>query len=202
MALIQISKPQAEPVGLEEMKAHLRIDYDKEDALIEQYITAARTRLERLTGRCFVEQEWELQSDSFESAIEIPKPPTVGLVSVTYISSAGPEVTVDPADYALVQGGEFQPATLIWNTAFPTSLATRGDAARIRFKAGWPAETGGAEPDYAANVPGDIKQAILNLATHYAENREAVALTPVRQELQVMPMLVAEQIAPYILMRL
>ena len=202
MALIRIEGPAAEPVSLEEMKQHLRVDYTDEDSLIEQYISAARQKLEQRCARAFVEQTWELRTSSFEDTIEIPLPPTVGIVSVTYFDTANAEQTVDPTNYAFVDGGEEQTSSLVWMGSKPTKLANRPDAARVRFTAGWPADYDQSPVDYGANVPYAIKQAILFLAAHHYENREEVMLVPTRQEIMGVVEGVDSLIAPYIIPRL
>jgi uncharacterized phiE125 gp8 family phage protein len=56
MSYIILSTEGAEPVTLEETKAHLRVDSDYEDSLIEAYISAARSHCERFMGLSLVEQ--------------------------------------------------------------------------------------------------------------------------------------------------
>ncbi len=56
MSYIILSTDGPEPVTLEETKAHLRVDSDYEDSLIEAYISAARSHCERFMGLSLVEQ--------------------------------------------------------------------------------------------------------------------------------------------------
>ena len=202
MALIRIEGPAAEPVSLEEMKQHLRVDYTDEDSLIEQYISAARQKLEQRCARAFVEQTWELRTSSFEDTIEIPLPPTVGIVSVTYFDTANAEQTVDPTNYAFVDGGEEQTSSLVWMGSKPTKLANRPDAARVRFTAGWPADYDQSPVDYGANVPYAIKMAIMLVAASMYELRQDTVLAPVRQDLIPLVEGAETYIAPYVVMRL
>ena len=52
-----ITTPSAtEPITLEEVKAHLRVDGDLEDPSLAAYLSAARSHCERFTGLSFVEQ--------------------------------------------------------------------------------------------------------------------------------------------------
>jgi uncharacterized phiE125 gp8 family phage protein len=50
MTLIQTDPPLAEPVTLADLKAHLRIDANDEDDLLEGLIRVARAHLEAVTG--------------------------------------------------------------------------------------------------------------------------------------------------------
>lgn len=206
MALLRVAAPAVEPISLDEMKAHLRVDYDDEDPLIRGYISAARQRLEKRCGRAFVQQTWELQTDEFEDSFEIPKPPTVSITSVKYLDEDQVEQTVSAADYALVNGGDWASSLILIGDEWPTDLAVRPDAVRIRFIAGW-APDGVVDPetdpgDYVANVPWDIKQAVLFLADHLYNNRSEVMLQPTRQEIAQIPVTVDAFIAPYVIPRL
>jgi hypothetical protein len=56
MSYVILSQDGDELVTLEEAKAHLRIDSDYEDSIIELYIKAAREHCERFLGLSLVEQ--------------------------------------------------------------------------------------------------------------------------------------------------
>ena len=56
MSFIITVQPTVEPITLAEAKMHLRVDSDFEDALIQDYIKAARSHVERFTGVSFTDQ--------------------------------------------------------------------------------------------------------------------------------------------------
>ena len=58
MALVMTAAPAAEPIGLAEAKAHLRIDADDEDTLLTALIVAARLFVERTLGLALITQGW------------------------------------------------------------------------------------------------------------------------------------------------
>ncbi|MFC3692003.1 head-tail connector protein [Chenggangzhangella methanolivorans] len=60
MPAVLLSAPAAEPIGLSDAKAFLRLDHDAEDALVGDLIAAARDQVERLTRRVLVAQRWRL----------------------------------------------------------------------------------------------------------------------------------------------
>ena len=66
MALKLVTAPAAEPVTLAEIKEHLRVDSDLEDALISALITAARQWAETYQGRAYITQTWNFLVGSEE----------------------------------------------------------------------------------------------------------------------------------------
>ena len=63
MTLALISPPAVEPVTLADMKAHLRVTHDSEDAMIASLIKAAREELEQAAGLALISQGWRLYLD-------------------------------------------------------------------------------------------------------------------------------------------
>lgn len=204
MALIRIAGPSVEPVSVDEVKAHLHIDYDDDDEIIGGYIKAARKKLEHRCGRSFVQQTWEYRIEAFESQIEIPILPVIEVVQITYIDEDGADQTVDDGEYAFIDAGESERSSVLLTGTWPSDVFDRPDAVRVQFKSGYApdAVTPPAEPDYAGNVPDDIKQAMRWLVGHMIENKESVILTPTRQEFQEVPDSVETIIGPYIVPRL
>jgi uncharacterized phiE125 gp8 family phage protein len=171
-SLIQITKPDVEPVELDEMKLHCRIEADihEEDDLVLSLIRAAREKFEKLTGRQIMQSTWELVLDGMPSGvIQLPRPPLSSIVSIKYIDPYDyTEQTIDPSLYEVDIGptpGEIRPAYL--QQFWPMARCWPGSV-RIRFIAGW------AEED----VPDSIKAAIKLLVGHWFENRETVNEKP------------------------
>ncbi|NDC98941.1 MAG: phage gp6-like head-tail connector protein [Betaproteobacteria bacterium] len=57
--------PATEPLSLDEVKEHLRIDSSAEDALLQMYMEAAREICEHHTARALITQTWETTFDRF-----------------------------------------------------------------------------------------------------------------------------------------
>jgi uncharacterized phiE125 gp8 family phage protein len=174
MALRLITPPAVEVFTLAQAKAHLRVDFTDEDALIQALIVAARQYAEGpsgFTGRAFVEQTWELVIDEFPDAeIKIPMPPLQSVTSIKYDDGAGDEQTLDPSLYYVddvSEPGWVVPITSGW----PTTLDAI-NAVRIRFVAGYDADAS-SPPDLTANVPGNIRSAMLLIIGSLYEHREA-----------------------------
>lgn len=83
MSIVRILTPptsEAEPVKLALLKAHVRVDGDAEDELLQLYASAARERVEAFTGRYLAPQTLELTFELGE-AYELPAGATVVSVS-------------------------------------------------------------------------------------------------------------------------
>lgn len=179
MSLRLVTAPSEEPVSLEEAKAHLRVSFSDDDALIGTLITAARENVEAYLKRALISQSWEIACDRFPAFFILPMGRVTAIESFTYIDAAGATTTV--------------PAS-VYETDFLS------EPARVRVKDGqrWPHEgdvinavqlryTVGA-PD-AASVAPSVKHAILMLVATLYEHREsqfvnlAVAANPVLSQL-------------------
>lgn len=186
MNLQLITPPPFEPVTLREAKEKLRLivgdespDVHPHDSMIERHIKSARLQAERDTGRAFIQQTWRLFVDQFPAAhylwsngrwvssygsgyIELLKPPLISVDAVAYYSDTNElSADLDTAEY-YVSDGTFAKFYLIDTFSYP-ALYRRDDAVRIDYTAGYAPD--GSPPstqeDYAANVPADIKDAIL-----------------------------------------
>lgn len=60
MPAVLLTAPAAEPLGLAEAKAFLRLEHDAEDALVASLIAAARLHVEKATRLVLVAQRWRL----------------------------------------------------------------------------------------------------------------------------------------------
>ena len=79
-AIISISEattgyPVDEPVTLAECKQYMKIDYDEDDELITEMITAAREELEKFTGLSFIPKLLTVQLRNECGGIEVPYGP-------------------------------------------------------------------------------------------------------------------------------
>jgi uncharacterized phiE125 gp8 family phage protein len=171
MSLSLTTAPTAEPVTLDEAKAHLRVDTTDDDALITSLISAARARAEWHTSRAFVTQSWTLWLDAWPCSgmVEIPLPPLQSVASVTAYAMDDSATVLDAATYQIDTASS--PARLILkpNTSLPVNLR-RVNAVAVAFTAGY---------GEAADVPAPIGEAILKLVANFYVNRgDAEAVTP------------------------
>lgn len=168
LAPVRITPPSTLPVSLAEAKAHLRVDHDDDDVVIEAYIAAAVDHLDGWTGilgRCLVEQTWRQDYNSACRPLSLSLGPIIDVVSVS-LDMGGNPVTLNPSDYNLKTdaGGraviELDPAAAVF---WPAS---------VTYKAGYPTTT---DDEPVSTVPPAIKVAIMLMVGNWYENREAAS---------------------------
>lgn len=161
--------PTLEPLLVEDLRRHLRLDTAEEDFLLETWLVAARRHVEAYTGAALMPQTWELRLDDFppEDEIELPRHPTQASASIQYVDHVGTLQTFAGANYELAgpadPSGAAARVVLGHGKAWPTARGHAGDV-RITFSAGY------AE---RKEVPPEILSAILLVAADLYANREA-----------------------------
>lgn len=98
MTYALIHPPQAEPLTLAEVKAHLRLDSGDEDALLAALIRTAREHLERTSGLCLLRQTWRLYLDRWPQTgvILIGRTPVQAIETILVFDGEGARQTSPP----------------------------------------------------------------------------------------------------------
>lgn len=170
MALKRIVAPTLEVVPLDDMKAHLHVSHDDEDAYITALTKAAVRYLdgrEGVLGWCLGAQTWELTYDAFPNGpIQLPIGPLLSVVSVTAdgVAVGSDEYEIDAAN---------NPGWLVPLNGWPAVNSVNG--ARIVFVAGHTS---------AADIHESVGMIVRLLVGNWYRNREAT--TPAAQS--VLPM--------------
>ena len=160
------SAPAELPVTLAEFKAHSRIDFDDDNTLLTSLLTAAVAHLDGYSGvlgRCLITQTWTQLYQTWDSEMLLPFP-GVSSVVVSYQDSDDAAQTVSSATYELLESS--RRSVVRFKSTF-TSPALEPDTyapISIALTAGYGA---------AAAVPVPLKTAIVMLASHWYEHREA-----------------------------
>lgn len=153
-----LAGPAEEPVSLVETKAFLRLDGDAEDGLVQTLIAAARLHLEATTGRALVRQSWRLVLDAWpaDGAVKVPVVPVIEVAAVRVFDEQDDDHAV-PLDALQFEPGR----VLLPDTALP--VLRQRLAVEIDYDAGY---------GDAADVPDDLKRALLALVAHWFEQRD------------------------------
>lgn len=163
MTLFRTVEPAAEPVGVEDVKAQLRIAQDSEDGFLAALIKAAREVVEAETGLALIAQSWRLTRDRWpwSGFVSLSRTPVTTVTSVTAYGSEGEASLIDPATYQADLSS--RPARLYFADR-PEPLRVM-NGIEIDFTAGF-----GATADA---VPERLKRAVLLLVAHWYEFRAA-----------------------------
>jgi uncharacterized phiE125 gp8 family phage protein len=162
MTIIVVEAPAVEPVDLADMKAHLGVTFDSDDALIEAKIKAARQHVERFAGIAMVEQTLKAVLDGFPCGpLQLPRPPLIDVLSVVYLDPVLETQTLAPSAYTVRGAGA---TGHLVAAAWPMTEPVPG-AVEITFRAGY--------GDDADAVPEPLREAVRRLAADLYENREA-----------------------------
>lgn len=176
-------------VTVSEFEDHLNFEDGHPDSrdFLESFIRAAQLRIERATGRALTHADYLLTLDGLPSSIILPRDPVVSVASVQYLDADWQWQTLASDQYFVSGLGKDSGVAIIpaKDVTWPAvGLANAG--VRITFNAGYGAD--------AYDVPSDLKGAVLMLAAHLYENREASIIGMAVNE---MPMGVEDAIQTY-----
>lgn len=189
-----VTQPVAEPISIAECRSHLEAqEYgdttvdDADDMMILGLLSAAREYCENFTGLSIARKTYEIALDEFPDAeIELPMPPAIEIVSVTYVDATEAVQTMAANTYVL---DTYQlPAWLL--PASGTSWPTAGsfiNAIKVRYIAGYSDDSDG-EP-----LPNALRAAMLLVLGHLYKHREdsaaaALASIPLGAEAMMRPL--------------
>ena len=172
MSVRLITPPAVEPVDLESLKRHLRVEHAEDDALILTLGRAAREFGEMYTRRAWITQTWERTLNSFASVIRLPFPPLLSVTSIKYVDAAGVTQTVAPAGYTVDQAGEFAHVYPSYQANWPLDLRAHPRGVAIRFVAGYGNTPETIAAPQSASVPGAGLAAVKLIVGDLYKNRE------------------------------
>lgn len=210
MIIATIAHATSRPVTVDQLKAHMQIDEADWDAQLEIMLDAAIAFAAQRTGLRLAPMQLQARLDAWPlhrhhvrrgdvaeltrdaavclREIEIPDGPVRSVVAVTYVDRAGVEQTVSADQYTWERTDDGALVTFEDTFTLPDLKTGRRGVVRVEFDAGFddPAATGtGDDPDL--KLPDQVRLAVLMLAAHYFENREAVS------QRQTFPVLLAAE---------
>ena len=164
-----VSGPETPLLTTAEAKAHLRVGYSDDDALIDTYIQAATDMVDAEwgeLGRALITQRWKMTLPSLGgSRIVLPVPPVQQVTHFQYYDADNVQQDLDANAYRLTVNGEEAYVDLVEGYSWPATYA-RADAVQIQYDTGY--------GDAASDVPMGIRQAAKMLVAHYYMSRQAV----------------------------
>lgn len=155
--------PASEPITLEEVKNHLKVDFSTDDTLIESLIVAARQYCENYTNRKLITQTIEEKFDGFpdDRFLNLSVPKVISITSVKYLDTSEVEQTFAAENYDL-SSHQWPPFVLLkLNKNWPSVLGRR-DVVTVEYVVGFGA---------ASDVPAVIKSAMLLVIGDLYEKR-------------------------------
>jgi uncharacterized phiE125 gp8 family phage protein len=171
-----LEPPAAEPLTLDQAKAHLKVTWPEEDSTIGDYLTAARAYIEDAYGIRLVRQKVEVQFQNFPLLADRMKLPIAPVQSVDYFRY----FDVQLVQRVMVVGTDLhvrlnkRPPELIlpYGKVWPPVVLDTADPIRIGLAVGF---VNGHSPE-TLPVPPAALSAMRLLLTHQYENRAAVTL--------------------------
>ena len=158
-----------------------------DDLLLVHGVQSAATQwVEQHIRRSLISQGWELTLDCWAYPwVELPRSPILSVSEVRYLDASGAPVVLAPAAYQL--DGRSTPGRLApaFGARWPATI-NQIAAITISYQAGYGASWN--------DVPEPIRHAIMMMAAHLYENREAVAVGTIATEL---PMAVNTLLEPF-----
>jgi uncharacterized phiE125 gp8 family phage protein len=180
-ALTQIVPPSVEPVTLSELKSQTHITHGYQDDTLNSYIRAGRIHAEDYQRQSYITQDWLLTIDCLPNDyLLLLRGPVQELLSIKMYDIDNTEYTLDLNDFYLEN--DHNPAKLIVNSgaSIPNIELRKTGGIKIEYRAGY--------GDTPADVPADVKHAIILFASFADDNRAA--------EVEELPMSIKNLLQP------
>lgn len=145
-------------VDLTLAKAQCRVTGNSEDALITQYLNAAKAWVENFTSKKLANATVSQQFAGFRDPLHLMWGPTPSEAVVAYLDGDGDAQTI--TDATLAGNNLFPPTGESWPSPLENTAIT------VTYKAGY------------ATTPPDLDQAVLLLIGEYYDNRTAGEASP------------------------
>lgn len=134
----QITAPTCEPLDLVEVKSHLRVDIDDDDALIAGLIASARDYVERETHNQLVAAKWKKTHTYLVKRKQLlPTHPTNYVDGIVYLDQAGATNTMATTVYDVLTNRMPAQIVLAYLQIWPANMRYQEDSVRMTYTAGY-----------------------------------------------------------------
>lgn len=158
---VEVLSPAAsEPVTVDALMAHLRLNDASEDTLLTEFLASARELFEKYTGRAVLPTTFRQYLPCL-GRTELLRGKVLSLEQVQYYDADGVQQTAPPG--WLLDAAGVPAVVYLPGGSYPATDARRPRPATVDFTAGWPD---------AASVPRAVLVAIKLLAAHWYTFRE------------------------------
>lgn len=187
----EIDVPETQPISVEDVKLHGKVNTAKEDPLVSgRWIPAARRRAERRTSRRLITTRLKQWMDVFPcEAIELTWAPVSSIVEISYIDGDGVTQTdADPENSGTWQIDRISEPTRIkpaYGESWPT-IRSVFNAVSVMFDCGY-----GSLGD---DVPEDLRLGMLQYVVHWTQHRETRLVGTIQS---LIPMMGDELVDPF-----
>lgn len=172
MLIEEMTVPDA-ALPVEDFKAHLRLgtsfgQQTVQDAVLSGFLRAAMAAIEARTGKIMLSRSfrWSAPHWRDSDAQGLPIAPVSRISRLAIVSRQGSETTIGEETYWLERDA-LRPRLRAKGASLP-SIPQAGTAI-VEFEAGYAADW--------SDLPADLKQAVLLLASHYYEFRHETSLS-------------------------
>lgn len=154
----------------EQLRPHLNLTDDLDDAMLDTLIALATNRVEQLLHRSLGEQSHKLYFDyDFPYQIYLLRPPILEVTAIKYIDTEGEEQTVDESIYEVDLIGVPPSIVPAYGCEWPDDVKQKRNAVWVEYTAGY------------EEIPPEILQAIKIIATGFYLVREPSTDKPLNE---------------------
>ena len=174
--------PATTPITLIQAKVQCRIDHNDDDVYIGDLINAATAMIDGPDGAgiSLITQQWRLSLDVWPNdAIILPLGPVQSVDSITWTDLTGATQTLLATQYKFDLDARPVRIRRAFGVVWPI-LGIIPGAVKVSFTTGF-----GVAP---ANVPADLRMAMLLLISHWYEHRDAVVGVEGRDSSTITPL--------------
>jgi len=188
MRVVEVTPAAVEPVTLAEAKTHLRVSQSADDTYITTLITVARRQIELLTQCALINTVFNAYLDGFPCGrvLELRKGRLQSVASVQYYAYGETTLTTLAASEYRVDTVSMHGRIILLDGKYWPTVWNDGDAVKIAFTAGFGAA--------AANVPPQLRHAMLFLIAHFYAVRQPVITGTIVNE---MPLAIESLVMPF-----